>query len=131
MKNQNLDVIMICKGWFDKENHKSIRDALKQYYMREYAMQEQFAIDLYILEVILLPVAGEYLSKTVLTCLLLSMLRLQFDFVKKKFYVPAEGRDTALDYVINYLIAEIAGLTVKDADGRVIIDLPESKEPII
>lgn len=131
MRNQNHDVIMICKGWYDTDKHKSIQDALRQYYMREYDMQEQFVMDLYILEVILLPVVEEYLSKKLLTHVLLSMFTPQYDFIAHRFYVPVEGREIAMKYITNRLITEIARLRIKDSDGSIIIDLPECNDSII
>lgn len=37
MKTTAKDVILICKGWYDKNLYPTILDALKQYYRKEYS----------------------------------------------------------------------------------------------
>lgn len=36
-KTTAKDVILLCKGWYDKEHYKSLLDALKQYYRKAYS----------------------------------------------------------------------------------------------
>lgn len=127
MKNQNHDVIMICKGWFDEDKHKSVLDALREYYMREYGMAKEFTKDSYILEVILMPVAIEYFSMQELWKIMSSLLSTQYD-ATKGFYLPVDGYATALKFIIDSVITEIRLLMVKDSFGRDIIDLSGYKE---
>lgn len=63
MRNQNKDVLAICKGKYDTEKYSSQFDALKAYYMREYWMEERFVTNEYILKVLLLPALSEYLKR--------------------------------------------------------------------
>jgi len=39
MKTTAKDVILLCKGWYDKEKYPTILDALKQYYRKNYSDQ--------------------------------------------------------------------------------------------
>ena len=132
-KSQSLDVIMICKGWFDEDKHLSVMDALRGYYMREYGMAEEFVKDLFILTVILMPAAEEYLSKRELLRFSLSLLSVQYDTAKGHYVPVNEGYDTALKFLIDSIVSEIRMLMVKDSLGRDIIDLSEysEKEPVI
>lgn len=36
MKTTAKDVILLCKGWYDKEKYPTILEALKQYYRKNY-----------------------------------------------------------------------------------------------
>lgn len=36
MKTTEKDILMICKGYYDKEQHESLEEALDAYYRREY-----------------------------------------------------------------------------------------------
>ena len=39
-KSVSKDIMMICKGHYDKEKHKNLEDALHAYYRREYGVSE-------------------------------------------------------------------------------------------
>lgn len=41
MKTTEKDILMICKGYYDKEKHKSLEDALDAYYRREYDVSKE------------------------------------------------------------------------------------------
>lgn len=130
MRNQNLDVIAICKGMYDQDKYDTRFSALKAYYMREYAMEEKFTNDFYILKVILMPVISEYLTNSELCSLTLDLFSTQFD-IKKGFYHPVEGYDTALKFIIESIIAKITVLRVLDDADNKIIDLTEYSKAVV
>lgn len=130
MRNQNIDVIAICKGMFDKERYDSRLAALKAYYMREYRMEEKFTEDFFLLKVILMPVAIEYFTSNELCELTMSLFATQYD-TDKGFYKPVEGYDTALKFIMDSIISKILLLRVKDDKGNKLVDLSEYDEAVV
>ena len=52
-KTLEKDILLICKGYYNKEKYKSILDAFNAYYHREYGceditMDERFAVNLFL-----------------------------------------------------------------------------------
>lgn len=64
MKTTAKDVILLCKGWYEKEKYPTILEALKQYYRKNYCtdMEDQLN-ERFILRVILIEVMREIASK--------------------------------------------------------------------
>ena len=64
MKTTAKDVILICKGWYDKEKYPTILDALKQYYSKNYSDDyDDFLNERFLLHVILLDTMRELSEK--------------------------------------------------------------------
>lgn len=60
MKTTAKDVILLCKGWYDKEKYPTVLDALKQYYRVNYCddMEDQLN-ERFILRVLLIEAMRE------------------------------------------------------------------------
>lgn len=64
MKTTAKDIILLCKGWYDKEKYPTILEALKQYYRKNYCDDmEEVLNERFILRVILIEVMREIASK--------------------------------------------------------------------
>lgn len=64
MKTTAKDVILLCKGWYDKKKYPTILEALKQYYRKNYCTDmEDLLNERFILRVILIEVMREIASK--------------------------------------------------------------------
>lgn len=64
IKSTTKDVILLCKGWYDKEKYLTILDALKQYYRKNYSEElEDQLNERFILRTILIDVMREIASK--------------------------------------------------------------------
>ena len=64
MKTTAKDVILICKGWYDKEKYPTVLEALKEYYRKNYCNDmEEHLNERFILRVILIEVMREIASK--------------------------------------------------------------------
>lgn len=60
MKTTAKDVILICKGWYDKEKYPTVLDALKQYYRINYSSEYEECLDYnWILNIVLLDTMRE------------------------------------------------------------------------
>ena len=60
MKTTAKDVILLCKGWYNKEKYPTVLDALKQYYRKNYCddMEDQLN-ERFILRVLLIETMRE------------------------------------------------------------------------
>lgn len=64
MKTTAKDVILLCKGWYDKEKYPTILEALKEYYRKNYCNGiEEHLNERFILRVILIEVMREIAIK--------------------------------------------------------------------
>ena len=64
MKTTAKDVILLCKGWYDKEKYPTVLEALKEYYRKNYCNDmEEHLNERFILRVILIEVMREIASK--------------------------------------------------------------------
>ena len=64
MKTTAKDIILLCKGWYDKEKYPTVLEALKQYYRKNYCDDmEEVLNERFILRVILIEVMREIASK--------------------------------------------------------------------
>lgn len=60
MKSTAKDVILLCKGWYDKNKYETILDALKEYYRKNYTNNlEDCLNEKFILRIILIEVMRE------------------------------------------------------------------------
>lgn len=61
MKTTAKDIILLCKGWYDKEKYSSILEALKAYYKKNYCsdVDENILTEAFLLEVLLRPAMWE------------------------------------------------------------------------
>lgn len=60
MKTTAKDVILLCKGWYDKEKYPTILDALKQYYRIHYSTHyEDLLCERFLLKIVLLQAMQE------------------------------------------------------------------------
>lgn len=64
MKTTAKDVILLCKGWYNKEKYPTVLDALKQYYRKNYCddMEDQLN-ERFILRVVLIEAMREIANK--------------------------------------------------------------------
>ena len=54
MKTTAKDVILLCKGWYDKEKYPTMLEALKQYYRKNYCDDmEEYLNESYLLKIVL------------------------------------------------------------------------------
>ena len=54
MKTTAKDVILLCKGWYDKGKYPTISEALKQYYRKNYCDDmEEYLNESYLLKIVL------------------------------------------------------------------------------
>lgn len=64
MKSTAKDVILLCKGWCDREKYPTTLDALKEYYRKNYCNDmEEHLNERFILRVILIEVMREIAIK--------------------------------------------------------------------
>lgn len=60
MKTTAKDVILLCKGWYDKSKYPTTLDALKEYYRKYYSTEhEEYLNEEFILRAILFEVMSE------------------------------------------------------------------------
>lgn len=60
MKTTAKDIILLCKGWYDKEKYPTILEALKQYYRKYYSEQfEEQLNERFLLKILLLQTMQE------------------------------------------------------------------------
>ena len=124
MKSQNNDVILICKRHYDSDKHKSAILALREYYKREYVMEEEFTTNMHILTVLLLPVAEQHFRTRDWETLLLDLFSTDYE-KEKGFYFPADGtRSEIFDRILNKIMTKIELLQVRN-NGEWVIDLSE------
>lgn len=123
MKTQNHDVIMICKRHYDMDEHDSTIAALREYYKREYAMEEQFTTNMNIFKVLLMPVAEEHFHASEWKEILLDLFSASYD-IKRGLCYPADGtRDEMFNHVFSKVVTAIELFQVRDGNGNWIIDL--------
>lgn len=130
MINKNHDVMMICKGLYDYDKHKSTIDALKQYYIREYLPADEDITNVTVIKVLLMPVAQEYLHQGVLCNIIISLFSAQYD-PTDGFVCPVGDRYKAERYVLMRLVFEISMLRVRDSNGKYVIDVSEYDEFVV
>lgn len=64
MKTTAKDIILLCKGWYDKEKYPTILDAIKQYYRKNYCEDmEEYLNESFLLKTVMLQVMQEIAEK--------------------------------------------------------------------
>ena len=64
MKTMAKDVILLCKGWYDKEKYPTVLEALKQYYRVKYSDQfEEQLNESFLLHIVLEQTMQEIVRK--------------------------------------------------------------------
>lgn len=64
MKTTAKDVILLCKGWYDKEKYPTILEALKQYYRKNYCDDmEEYLNESFLLKIVLEQTMQEIVTK--------------------------------------------------------------------
>lgn len=46
VKTHGKDIMLLCKGWYDKDKYKTLKDALVAYYNKNYRYPEDYVEDL-------------------------------------------------------------------------------------
>lgn len=125
MKSHINDVIMICKGHYNENFHKSTLDAIREYYMREYLMEEKHATNMNIFNALLMPIAEEYFHPRDWKEIIFDLFQTDYSNTKG-FYCPADGtRDELFNRVFHKVLSKILMFQVRNEDGEWIIDLSE------
>ena len=119
MKTTAKDVILLCKGWYDRNKYPTKLDALKEYYRKYYSTEyEEYLGEHFLLETVMKDVMYEMvrdypdrLPRFVSVCLDSNLL--------SKLYGLEEDVDykTATFYRI---VVFLSGLQMKDPDGKII-----------
>lgn len=64
MKTTAKDVILLCKGWYDKEKYPTTLEALKQYYRKNYCDDmEEYLNESFLLKIVLEQTMQEIVEK--------------------------------------------------------------------
>jgi len=115
-RTHGKDIMLVCKGWYDKEKYKTTKDALIAYYHKHYGCED------------IIPDYGflnEILLKTTINELLCERYKNSFVDYLFKPYVFGTFNRKGLTYEeeLYYRITEfISNLRVKEDDDTVLID---------
>lgn len=101
MKNQTADIILLCKGWYDKEKYPTIVDALKQYYHIHYSEDYEDIDERFLLHCLIKPTVQDIANKY--PSILDSFLKVSL-FGEGVFLPDDSNRD--IDYNLFYRIVQ-------------------------
>jgi hypothetical protein len=59
-KTHGKDIMLLCKGWYDKEKYKTLKDALIEYYHKNYGCEDITPDYGFINQVLLKPAIEEF-----------------------------------------------------------------------
>ena len=62
-KDINTDILLICKGWYNKEKHKDVLSALNAYYHNYYGCEKSEMDKAFALSLFLKPLALDIIKK--------------------------------------------------------------------
>lgn len=123
MKTTAKDVILLCKGWYNKEKYPTVLEALKQYYRKNYCndmeeyLNESFLLKI-VLEQTMLEIVREYPDR-------------MFKFVNSYLIVPRgilgydNNGNQDYNYQLFYRITHFLNNLQMRGDGYIEIDTEE------
>lgn len=119
MINTMTDVILLCKGWYNKDKYPTLLDALKEYYRRNYSENmEQYLNERFITEVILKNVMEDIVTRY--PDRMYGFIN-PYLFYGSLFIVPDESNNDYY-YSLFYRIVHFLGNLQMQGDGLVTID---------
>ena len=129
-KTLGKDILLICKGYYNKEKYKSVLEAFNAYYHTEYlcediTMDEGFAIQLF-----LKPCVKEFLKEREVNWFcenyLFKVSMHEIGLSHDRMLRKKEVKEMSFDEVLYYrLISWLCCLQVKDYNNEWIIDLSD------
>lgn len=126
--NKEKDIILICKGWYNKEKYHSIIEALKAYQCEYCGNTLQDIPYEDVLRFALYPVAEKYFKQQDWMYLFREMIAKDISFNRfEQICINKATKDISLsyEYLCNVFIRQITLLQVLKDDGKVIIDFSE------
>ena len=131
MRTTEKDILMICKGHYDKEKHKNLEEALDAYYREHYGITKEslpnlshkFIYDLWLKECVrtfLTPEKkGEFLCYIIIEEALAEK-----NFLGKNCFGKAPATDF-YDVMYYRIIRWLQLMAVRDKNGKVLVDLSD------
>ena len=132
MKNTENDILMICKGHYDQEKHKTLEEALDAYYRKHYCISKEkipflthrFMLHLWFnrcVEVFLTPDRIMGFVKNVIV----------EEAYQEKRWLNEDGCTDFYDVLFHRIVTWLILLDVQDDDGNWIIDVSDYSENVI
>ncbi len=132
MKNTEKDILMICKGHYDKEKHKTLEGALDAYYRKYYCISKKdipvlsykFMMTMWFnrcVEVFLTPERIRNFWHNVIV---------EESFQEKRL-LNEKGCTEFYEVLFYRIVKWLTLLSVKDEDGNWLIDVSDYTEDVI
>ena len=119
-KTTAKDVILLCKGWYDKDKYSSLLEALKQYYRKTYSDDyEEYLGEGFLLKTVLNDAMQEITKKYPDR---MPAFINQYILYGETIYGIPDGTNQDYDYQMFYRIAEFFKRLQMRGDGLIEID---------
>lgn len=132
MKNTENDILMICKGYYNQEKHKTLEDALDAYYRKYYCIPKEklpvlsyrFMLHLWFnrcVEVFLTPDRIRSFWQNVIVD----------EAFQEKRWLNEDGCTEFYEVLYHRIVTWLILLNVKDDKGNWVIDVSDYTEDVI
>lgn len=131
MRTTEKDILMICKGHYNKEIHKNLDEAMDAYYRKHYLVPKEqlpvlthkFIYSLWLKECIRVFLTPEKKGEF-LRCVVIEESWHEKDFLGKNLYGDPPVTDF-YDVMYYRVVSWLSGMQVRDEKGNWIIDLSD------
>ena len=129
-KTLEKDILLICKGYYDKNKYKSVLEALNAYYHREYGCEDIIMDEGFALNLFLKPCVKEFLKEREVNLFCENYLFQQsmheVGILHDRIFRKIDVKEMSFDEVLYYrLISWLCCLRVRDYNNEWIIDLSD------
>lgn len=121
-KTHGKDIMLLCKGWYDKEKYKTTKDVLIAYYHKHYGCEDITPDYRFINQVLLRPAVEEIMcdkfKNRFISCLI------DIDCCDTWKIDNMKAKELSYDEELYYRLIKFLGmgLMVQDQNGNILID---------